>query len=168
VDFPRQYGTFPRLSCSTACEKGWGPLGLQLQELARREVGGTSLTAPAQFAARNPLTYARAIASSCVPLQIWWSRTDRVVVESSQQSRALFRRIRRLNHQAPVTGHIGSWAHTQAFKPDRLLPAALAKFGLMPSVFNRKHPGAKVIPAAANACSRVTQNNWASPEPEAA
>jgi len=155
VDFPRQYGNFPRLRCSPACEKGWGgPLGLKLQELARTEVGGTPLTATAQFTARSPLSYAQAIASSCVPLQIWWSRTDQVVVDSSQQSGALFRRIRKLNRQAPVTGFIGSWAHTQAFKPDRLLPAALAKFGLMPLVFNGKHPGAKIVPAPASACSR--------------
>ena len=155
VDFSLQYRNFPRLTCSAACEKGWGmPLGLALQELARTEVGGTPLTAKAQFAARSPLSYARAIATSCVPLQIWWSRTDRVVVDSSQQSGALFHRVRKLNHRAPVTGYIGSWAHTLAFMPGRLLPVALAKFGLMPPVFNRKPAGAKVIPAAAKSCSR--------------
>ena len=155
VDFRRQYRNFPRLRCSPACEKGWGgPLGLELQELARREVGGTPLTAAGHYAARSPLSYARAIASSCVPLQIWWSRTDQVVVDSSQQSGALFRRIQKMNHRAPVTGYIGSWAHTLAFMPDRLLPAALAKFRLMPPVFNRKYSEVKVIPPAANACSR--------------
>jgi hypothetical protein len=155
VDFSLQYRNFLRLTCSSACEKGWGmPLGLALQELARQEVGGTPLTAKAQYAARSPLSYARAIATSCVPLQIWWSRTDRVVVDSSQQSGAIFHGVRKLNHRAPVTGYIGSWAHTLAFMPGRLLPVALAKFGLMPPAFNRKPAGTKVIPAAADACSR--------------
>jgi poly(3-hydroxybutyrate) depolymerase len=155
VDFPRQYRNFPRISCNAACEQAWGgPLGLALQKLARTEVGGTPETAKAGFAARSPLNLARAIAKSCLPLQIWWSRTDRVVVDSSQQSGALFRRIRRMNNRAPITGYTGSWAHSAAFRPGRLLPAALAKFDLMPPVFNRKLSGAKVIRAPAGACSR--------------
>jgi poly(3-hydroxybutyrate) depolymerase len=155
ADFALQYRNFTRLTCSVACEKAWGgPLGLALQELARAEVGGTPVTATARYAARSPLHYARVIAASCVPLQIWWSRTDRVVVDSSKQSGALFRRVRKLNPRAPVTGYTGSWAHTLAFMPGRLLPHALARFGLMPSEFDGKPSGARFIPAPNQACSR--------------
>ena len=36
---------------------------------------------PAAYAARSPITYARAIAGSCVPLQLWWSVSDQIVVD---------------------------------------------------------------------------------------
>jgi pimeloyl-ACP methyl ester carboxylesterase len=155
VDFPRQYRNFPQLRCKAACLRSWnGPIGFGLQRMARTEVGGSPLTAPAAYAARSPLTFASAIAASCVPLQIWWSRTDRIVVDSSKQSGALFHRIRKLNHRAPVTGYTGSWAHTLAFRPGRLLPLALARFGLMPPEFDRKVSGTKVTQAPDNACGR--------------
>jgi hypothetical protein len=89
-----------------------------------------------------------------VPLQIWWSRTDRIVVDSSKQSGSLFEIIRSANPQAPVSGHVGSWEHTKAFKPGRALPYALAKFGLMPSEFSREVAGVSSIAAPANACTR--------------
>src|SRR5919198_6292760 len=86
VDFSRQYGNFTRLHCNANCRRVWGgPLGRVLQGLARRELGGTPASAPAAYAARSPLSYARVIANSCVPLQIWWSRADRIVVDSSLQ-----------------------------------------------------------------------------------
>jgi pimeloyl-ACP methyl ester carboxylesterase len=155
VDFPRQYRNFPRLGCKAACRRNWdGSIGLAMQKLARREVGGTPQTAPAGYALRSPLNYARAIGASCVPLQIWWSRKDRIVVDSSKQSGSLFKRIKSANRRAPLTGYVGSWKHAKAFKPSRMLPYALAKFGLMPAVFSEKLTGAKSIAAPANACSR--------------
>lgn len=155
VDFPRQYGNFPQLRCKANCRRNWdGSIGLAMQKLARREVGGTPQTAPAGYAVRSPLNYARALAASCVPLQIWWSRKDRIVIDSSKQSGSLFKLVRSANPQAPVTGYVGSWAHAKAFKPGRMLPYALAKFGLMPSEFTHQLTGAKSIAAPANACSR--------------
>jgi poly(3-hydroxybutyrate) depolymerase len=155
VDFPRQYRNFPRLRCTPACQRAWGnPIGVALQELARTEVGGTPETALARYLARSPLSYARAGASSCLPLQIWWSRTDRIVVDSGAQSGALFRRIRRLNPHAPLTGYVGAWKHAKAFTPGRLLPLALANFGLMPAVFDASPTAVRVIPEPADACSK--------------
>ena len=49
-------------------------LGAVLQGLARTEIGGTPDDVPRAYAARSPVTYARALAESCVPLQLWWSR----------------------------------------------------------------------------------------------
>jgi pimeloyl-ACP methyl ester carboxylesterase len=155
VDFPRQYRNFPRLGCKAACLRQWnGPIGFGLQRKARLEVGGSPRTARAAYAARSPLTYASAIAASCVPVQIWWSLSDRIVVDSSKQSGSLFRRIRNANPNAPVSGYVGSWEHTKAFKPARALPYALAQFGLMPSDFTRELVDTESIAAPPNACKR--------------
>ncbi len=119
VDFARQY-------------RNWSDsAGAAKRKLARREVGGTPSTAGAAYAARSPLTYARAIASSGVPLQIWWTRTDRVVVQSALQSGLLIQRIRELNPGAPLTEVVGSWRHTAVMRAGLSLPAMLAGLGLL-------------------------------------
>ena len=65
------------------------------QKLARREIGGTPETVPAKYAERSPLSYARRIAESCVPVQIWWSRTDETVLDSVESGkRSLCRTLR--------------------------------------------------------------------------
>jgi pimeloyl-ACP methyl ester carboxylesterase len=153
VDFPRQYRNFPTLGCSAACRRMWaGPIGFGLQRLARKEVGGTPQSVPGAYAARSPLTFAKPIATSCVPLQIWWSRTDRTVVDSSKQSGLLFRRVRKFNGRAPVEQYVGRWHHTDAFNPGTLLPLALARFGLMPPGFDHAPAPVKFIPAPPDAC----------------
>ncbi len=120
VDFARQY-------------RNWNDsAGATKRKLARREVGGTPSSAAAAYAARSPLTYARTIASSGVPLQIWWTRTDRVVVESPLQSGLLVKRIRQLNHGAPLTEVVGAWRHTAVMRADSALPRMLAGLGLLP------------------------------------
>ena len=53
--------------------------------LARSERAAPAAT-PRAFAERSPVACARAIAASCVPLQIWWSLADRVVVDQPRQS----------------------------------------------------------------------------------
>jgi hypothetical protein len=153
VDFPLQYRNFPSLGCKAACLRMWnGPIGFGLQRLARKEVGGTPAAVPAEYGARSPLRFAGRIAASCVPLQIWWSRADRVVVDSSKQSGRLFRRIKTRNARAAVEAYVGSWQHTLAFEPNTLLPLALARFGLMPPEFDRSPQHVKFTPAAPNAC----------------
>ena len=47
-----------------------------LQRLARLEIGGTPATDPEGYEIRSPLDWARKIAFSGVPLQIWWSSRD--------------------------------------------------------------------------------------------
>jgi poly(3-hydroxybutyrate) depolymerase len=120
VDFARQY-------------RNWSDAaGAAKRRLARREVGGTPSTAAAAYAARSPITYARAIAFSGVPLQIWWTRADRVVVESPLQSGLLARRIRALNPAARLAEVVGAWRHTAVMRADAALPRMLAGLGLLP------------------------------------
>lgn len=107
--------------------------GLGLQKLMRTEVGGIPQLDPRAYAVRSPLDYAHEIAFSGVPLQIWWSRKDRIVVSEAQQSGLLYRRIKRLNPLAPVTQVVGTWAHAAEFHwYAHGLPKALQLFGLLP------------------------------------
>jgi pimeloyl-ACP methyl ester carboxylesterase len=133
TDFARQYRNFPRLKCSGACRRAWKiPFGRGLQGLARTEVGGPPRTVPRRYARRSPVTYARRIAASCVPLQLWWSVSDRVVVDQQRQSLKLFYRLSALNAQAPIHTFIGFWRHSREMQARTRLPLALATFGLLP------------------------------------
>jgi poly(3-hydroxybutyrate) depolymerase len=69
------------------------PLGRGLQRLARIEIGGTPSSDPRAYAVRSPLDWARRIAFSGVPLQIWWSTRDHVVVDQAHESGRLYREI---------------------------------------------------------------------------
>ncbi len=64
--------------------------GSLLQSMLRDEVGGTPATNPVGYMLRSPIAYAHRIADSGVPLQIWWSRTDRIV-RKKDDSCVLFR-----------------------------------------------------------------------------
>jgi dipeptidyl aminopeptidase/acylaminoacyl peptidase len=108
------------------------PLGAGLQRLARVEIGGTPRSDPRGYAKRSPLDFARKIAFSGVPLQIWWSTRDRIVTDERDESGLLYRLIKRLNADAPVTEFVGEWAHTTEMKAHAYLPYALSRFGLMP------------------------------------
>jgi hypothetical protein len=121
TDMAARYHAFARL-----------PLGLGLQRLARDEIGGTPRTDPRGYAIRSPLDRARNIAFSGVPLQIWWSTRDRVVTNERDESGLLYRLIKHLNADAPVTQFVGIWAHTTEMKAHGYLPYALSRFGLFP------------------------------------
>jgi poly(3-hydroxybutyrate) depolymerase len=108
------------------------PLGAGLQKLARVEIGGTPATDPRGYTRRSPLDYVRKIAFSGVPLQIWWSTRDRIVTDERDQSGLLYRLVKRLNPDAPVTDFVGVWAHTTEMKAHGYLPYALSRFDLMP------------------------------------
>jgi pimeloyl-ACP methyl ester carboxylesterase len=107
------------------------PNGSGLQRLARLEVGGVPRRHGDAYADRSPLFYARALARSRVPLQIWWSTRDRVVVDQAAQSGLLYRTIERLAPRAPVSQVVGTWQHSAEMRPDRLLPIVLARMGLL-------------------------------------
>jgi len=109
------------------------PFGDGLQRLARLEIGGTPSTDPAAYEIRSPLEWARRIAFSGVPLQIWWSRRDRIVSDQAHESGLLYRDIKRLNPAAPVTQFVGIWAHTSEMTAYGYLQFSLAQFGLMVS-----------------------------------
>lgn len=133
TDFALQYNRFPLLTCRGACRRAWRePMGTGLQKLARLEVGGSPETARRAYAARSPLTYASRIAASCVPLQLWWSVTDRIVTGQDRQSGRFFRALKRHNPGAPLYAFVGDWAHSAEMHAKRLLPIALATFDLLP------------------------------------
>jgi dipeptidyl aminopeptidase/acylaminoacyl peptidase len=143
ADFALQYRNFPRLVCDREClARGWGHTGLAKQRLARREIGGTPTSVPEHYAERSPLSYARTIAESCVPVQIWWSRTDDVVLEPSRQSGRMVNALRAMNPHAPVDEFVGSWAHTEVMHHETDLPKMLAGLGLLPPTFAIERVGA--------------------------
>ena len=116
-----RYTDFPRLR-----------FGRFLQWAARREFGGSPSRDPRTYARRSPLDAARAIARSGVPLQLWWSTHDQIVIDQARQSGLLYRRILALRPRAPVRAFVGTWAHTAEMRWFRRLPFALRLFGLLP------------------------------------
>jgi hypothetical protein len=77
TDMAARYYAFPQL-------RG----GRRLQELARVEIGGTPLGDPLRYRLRSPIDRAEEIASSGVPLHIWWSTRDRIVTNRRDESRS--------------------------------------------------------------------------------
>jgi dipeptidyl aminopeptidase/acylaminoacyl peptidase len=150
TDFALQYSRFPLLTCRGVCRRAWRePIGTGLQKLAQLEVGGPPETARRAYAARSPLTYASRIAASCVPLQLWWSVADRVVVDQARQSARLFWELRRLNRGAPVEAYVGFWIHSSEMQARTRLPLALASFGLLPEIISGD--GLRWVPQASSA-----------------
>jgi pimeloyl-ACP methyl ester carboxylesterase len=105
--------------------------GAHLQKLARYEIGGTPLTDPAAYAARSPETFARQIALSGVPLEIYWSNRDRIIADQIDESAVLIEEILGWNPKAPLLVFHGEWQHTAEMHADRRLPHALARLGLL-------------------------------------
>jgi pimeloyl-ACP methyl ester carboxylesterase len=151
-----RYRNFLRVPCNAGCRRTWnGSIGRSLQSLARQEVGGTPATRPLAYSERSPATYARTIAASCVPLQLWWSVKDRIVADQQRQSAALFRRIAELNPGAPVTAFVGAWNHSAEMQAGARLPAALVAFGLLPDGAKVRTSGLHVIaPEQVSDCVR--------------
>ena len=105
--------------------------GSRLQQLARLEFGGIPRIAGDAWADRSPIYYSRELAFSGVPLELWWSTRDRVVVDQASQSGLLFRAIQRINPRAAVVQVVGTWQHTAEMRPLGRLPFALARIGLL-------------------------------------
>jgi poly(3-hydroxybutyrate) depolymerase len=132
TNLSRRYRQLPDLSCDAACMKRWGkPYGLVLQKAMRDEVGGMPATSPERYQARSAASWAKTIAASGVPLQIWWSSRDLVVSDQKHQSWALFRELKRLNRCAPISAYAGRWPHSREMKSTELLPIALHELGLL-------------------------------------
>jgi len=120
TDMAARYAAFARL-------KG----GRRLQRLARLEIGGTPAQVPSLYAARSPISFARQIALSGVPLHLWWSVKDKIVRDQNAESGALYRAIKRIAPSAPVTKYVGAWAHSREMHPLARLPLVLIRFGLI-------------------------------------
>jgi poly(3-hydroxybutyrate) depolymerase len=145
ADMTLRYRDFLSISCDERCRDGWlGPIGRVLRALARREIGGTPTAKPRAYALRSPLTWARTIAFSGKPLELWWSRDDRTVTQPDEQSGRLYRRLRALNPRAPVEAFVGSWAHGTELRA--YLRIALADFGLLPPIYGDRPAGVDFLP----------------------
>src|SRR5665213_3235690 len=92
---------------------------------------GDARYAAEAWADRSPIYYSRELAFSDVPLELWWSTHDRIVVDQASQSGLLFRAIQRLNPRAPVVQVVGTWQHAAEMRPLGRLPFALARIGLL-------------------------------------
>jgi hypothetical protein len=134
TDMAKRYHDFPHLGCNRACMRQWGgaTLGKGLRLKARAEIGGTPHNARRAYARRSPLTYARKIAAAGVPVQLWWSKRDRVV-DPRDQAVPFARALRRLRPHAPLRTVVGRWPHSAAMHPYSMLIPALKAFGLFPT-----------------------------------
>ncbi len=106
--------------------------GRMLQRLARREIGGTPSQDPSAYAQRSPDRFVAQIARADVPLQLYWSPRDRVIVDQRFETRALAIGVRRDDPDARLWDFTGDWMHTAEMHADRRLPRTLARFGLLP------------------------------------
>ena len=130
TDMARRYRDFPRVPCARRCSHRWAP-GRALQSLARLEIGGTPRTAHGAYTRRSPIASVRRIARSGVPLQLWWSRADRIVVDQERHSVRLLSAIRRLNPRADVRAFPGKWRHSAEMSSHYALRRSLEEFGLI-------------------------------------
>jgi pimeloyl-ACP methyl ester carboxylesterase len=122
--------------------------GVYLQRLMLREVGATPAAAPRLYAARSPLRFAARIASSRVPVELWWSRRDQTVVDQAEQSGRLYRLIKKLNPQAPVKQIVGNWPHMAEMSWRTDLAGALRWLGLLASTAATQPPARATRSAA--------------------
>ena len=121
-----------------------------------REVGATPRQAPWLYARRSPSTFARTIAFSGVPLQLWWNPHDAVVIrEGTTQAGSLYAAIRRLNPDAPVFARVDGDVHGWVFKHDHELPA-IVRFLLA----HRRHGPPAAGFAYASWLPRATVWDW--------
>jgi hypothetical protein len=128
-----RYHDFRRLGCNRQCLRRWGAsIGNGLRLKAREEIGGTPHSARRLYALRSPMAYVRTIARSGVPLQLWWSKRDRVV-DPRDQSVPFVRALRSLHPRAPLQTVVGHWPHSAAMHPYSMLIPALKQFGLFPT-----------------------------------
>jgi poly(3-hydroxybutyrate) depolymerase len=105
--------------------------GRRLQLLARTEVGGTPAQKPGAYEQRSPVYFVDAIARSGVPLQLWWSDADEIVVGQDSQSGQFYRELRALHPRAAVEPVQGSWSHTAETYSNLELPRACEWLGLI-------------------------------------
>jgi pimeloyl-ACP methyl ester carboxylesterase len=103
-----------------------------IQSLARLEFGTPPRGNLEYWQDRSPIVYARRIAFSGVPLQIWWSTRDQVVHDQAEHSGLLYLRIKRMNPRAHVGQIVGTWPHCAEMYWNTRLPEALRRIGLLP------------------------------------
>jgi poly(3-hydroxybutyrate) depolymerase len=121
TDFGFRYRQFARI-----------PRGRMFQALARLEVGGTPRTHPQAYLLRSPIHWVKEVAQSGVPLQIWWSDADEIVVDQGTQSKRFYDELLKLHPRGRVEKVTGSWHHTAESYRRLELPGAVRWLGLVP------------------------------------
>jgi poly(3-hydroxybutyrate) depolymerase len=122
TNFYRRYHDFAR-----------SPGGRRAQALARIEVGGTPRTNTVGYVLRSPTHWLPAVARSGVPLQMWWSDADQIVIDQARQSGAFYRELRQLGPRGRVEAVRGSWPHSFETYARLQLPGAVEWLGLVPA-----------------------------------
>jgi poly(3-hydroxybutyrate) depolymerase len=107
------------------------PHGLRLQALARIEVGGTPETNTEGYVLRSPSHWVRQVAESGVPLQMWWSYADEIVVDQRHQSEKFYRDLERIGPRGRLEKVTGMWSHTAESYGRLQLPGAADWLGLI-------------------------------------
>jgi poly(3-hydroxybutyrate) depolymerase len=120
TNFYRRYSDFAKIAN-----------GRGLQALARLEVGGTPRTNPAGYVLRSPTHWVEQVADSGVPLQIWWSVADAIVVDQAHQSGHFYEKLKELRPDAPIEKVTGSWRHSSEMRANTQLPEAVRWLGLL-------------------------------------
>jgi poly(3-hydroxybutyrate) depolymerase len=120
TDFYRRYTDFARITRTQ-----------RLQALARIEVGGTPHSNRNGYVLRSPTHWIRQVATSGVPLQLWWSDADEIVVDQRHQSEKFYSDLRKLRPRARVEQVTGSWHHTAESYARLQLPGAVRWLGLI-------------------------------------
>ena len=80
---------------------------------------------------RSPTHWTREIAGAGVPLQLWWSDADEIVVGQQRQSGHFYEELRSLRPRGPVEAVKGSWSHTAETYSQLELPGAVKWLGLL-------------------------------------
>jgi pimeloyl-ACP methyl ester carboxylesterase len=120
TNFYRRYHDFAR-----------SPGGRRAQAWARIEVGGTPRTNSRGYVLRSPTHWLPAVARSGVPLQIWWSDADKIVIDQAHQSGVFYRELRKRRPRGRVEEVRGSWSHSFETYARIQLPAAVRWLGLV-------------------------------------
>ena len=102
-----------------------------LQPLARVEVGGTPKTNPTGYVLRSPTHWLPQIAKSGVPLQLWWSLADAIVVDQVHQSAHFYEELLKRKPRTKPDAVTGHWSHTGESYANLQLPAAVRWLGLV-------------------------------------
>ena len=119
TNFYRRYSDFAR-----------SPDGRRAQALAREEVGGTPRPSRG-YVLRSPTHWLPAVARSGVPLQIWWSDADKIVIDQAHQSGVFYRELRKRRPRGRARGVTGSWSHSFKTYASVQLPRAVEWLGLV-------------------------------------
>jgi poly(3-hydroxybutyrate) depolymerase len=106
--------------------------GPALQRLAQLEVGGTPGADPGAYAVRSPDHYIGAIGRSHVPLEIYWSQHDGVLMGERRAVDRFVTAIERRSRTRCTLVYRGDWHHAAAMEANRQLGPALTRLGLLP------------------------------------